>query len=189
MIKVIVWPAFILMVFIQWWIPGQMIWNKEKVLSKGKLYKFQSAPVDPNDPFRGKYIVLNFRENSLKLPAGTTTTYGQKVFVRFFKDAHDFAKIASISYEKPQGTDYLETTIDYTRNGEDSNLVFIKYPFDNYYMDEYKAPEAERIYTERIIDSTQRTYALVSILSGNAVIKDVFINDTSIHQIIRGMNR
>lgn len=54
-------------------------------------------------------------------------------------------------------------------------------------MDEYKAPKAEAAYRESTRDSTQKTYAVVSILNGDAVAKDVLINGQSIRQVIRQM--
>jgi hypothetical protein len=56
-------------------------------------------------------------------------------------------------------------------------------------MDEFKAPKAETVYRESTRDSTQKTYVVVSILNGDAVIKDVMINDQSIRQAIRKMDK
>src|SRR5690554_461138 len=56
--------AFILVAIIQLAVPAKMIWDKENVLKSGKEFKFETAPVDPTDPFRGKYIALNYKENT-----------------------------------------------------------------------------------------------------------------------------
>ncbi len=188
MIKSIVWIGFALLVIAQWLVPGQMIWKKEKVLAEGIAYKFQSAPIDPNDPFRGKYIVLNFKETSLTVKKDTSLDYGEKVYVTFSVNKEGFAIINTVSKTNPSKKDFLETTINYVSNENDSTTIFINYPFDKFYMDEYKAPRAEAIYRERNIDTSQKAYALVNLLNGDAVIKDVFINDESIHQIIRKVN-
>ncbi len=66
--KKIILISFALLVLLQIWTPAAMIWNREDVLRSGKAFKFRSAPVDPNDPFRGKYIILSFRENGFKNP-------------------------------------------------------------------------------------------------------------------------
>jgi hypothetical protein len=55
-------------------------------------------------------------------------------------------------------------------------------------MEEYKAPGAEKIYRERHTDTTQKTYAIVNIYNGEAIIKDVYINDTLINEVIRSRN-
>jgi uncharacterized membrane-anchored protein len=185
MTKAIVWIGFALLVLAQWMVPGRMIWAKEKVLAEGVSYKFQSAPIDPNDPFRGKYIVLNFKETSLTVAKDTSLDYGEKVYVTFSINKEGFAVINSVGKTKPSEKEYLETTINYTSTENDSTTIVIYYPFNKFYMDEYKAPKAEAVYRERNIDTTQKAYALVNLLYGDAVIKDVFINDSSILQIIR----
>lgn len=188
MLKHFVWPGFILLVLAQWFVPGQMIWNKEKVLDKGIPFKFESAPVDPADPFRGRYVVLNFKETSYQMKDSTSWIFGSRVFVSFINDKKGFAKIQSVSASRPAAKGYIEATVNYVTRENDTTTVFINYPVNNFYMEEYKAPQAESIYRESVIDSSQRTYALVNILDGDAVIKDVLINDSSIHEVIRQRN-
>lgn len=189
MLKSFVWPAFILMVLAQWWVPGQMIWYKQKVLDDGTSYKFLSAPVDPTDPFRGKFIILNFREDHITVAGNPDLPYGKKVYVGFVADKNGFARIQSVNETRPDRKDYLETTISFVSNKKDSADIYINYPFSMYYLEEYKAPQAEKIYRERIIDSSQKTYALVNLLNGDAVIKDVYVNDTLIQQVIKNRNQ
>ena len=55
-------------------------------------------------------------------------------------------------------------------------------------MDEYKAPNAETEYRKANMDSTQRIYAAVSILKGDAVIREVMINDKPIVEVINEAN-
>ena len=45
--------------------------------------------------------------------------------------------------------------------------------------------EAESIHRESLRDENQITYALVSIKNGDAVLKDVFIDATSIREIVK----
>ena len=61
----------------------------------------------------------------------------------------------------------------------------IEYPFDRFYMEETKAQAAEDMYRESIIDSTQVAYALVNIRNGEAVIRDVLINGTSVSDLVK----
>lgn len=55
--------AFIIITIVQWFVPGKMIWDKEAVLRKGKVFNFRTEPVDPSHPFKGRYIALSFKEN------------------------------------------------------------------------------------------------------------------------------
>jgi hypothetical protein len=50
-------------------------------------------------------------------------------------------------------------------------------------MEESKAPEAERIYADRLRDSTTRSYTAIRLWNGEGVIENVFINDSTIQQI------
>ena len=53
-------------------------------------------------------------------------------------------------------------------------------------MEESKAKPAEDIYRKynRRLDTINKTYAVVAVKDGKAVLKDVFINDKSIHYYI-----
>ena len=55
---------FVLVALAQLYVPAKMIWDQEDVLKNGSEYKFKTDPVDPNDPFRGKYITLSFDNNT-----------------------------------------------------------------------------------------------------------------------------
>jgi len=187
--KNIILPAFILLVFAQWLIPAQMIWQKDKVSSEGYLHRFQTAPVDPSDPFMGKYVALNFKETSKTMSHNKDRYNGLKIYVTFFTDNNGYAQIRDISRTIPLHTkDFLETTINYTVPEGDSDRIYINYPFNRFYMEEYKAKQAEGAYNNRSADTSNKTYALVSIHEGDAVIKDVFINDSSITDVIRKIN-
>src|SRR5690554_5714360 len=104
--KRIVLTAFVLVAIVQLAIPGKIIWDREKILETGKEFKFETAPVDPSDPFRGKYIVLDFKENSFEVESTTEWTDGTNAYVILKTDTKGFAKIESVSIEKP--TDNLD---------------------------------------------------------------------------------
>lgn len=182
--KKIILPAFILIVLLQLFIPAKMIFDREDVLNKGTEYKFKTAPIDPNDPFRGKYITLQYNENQIQIQDEKNWVSGETIYVLFSKDSVGFAKIKSVVKKKPNGFhDFLKAEIDYvTSNG--SNKLTIKYPFDRFYLEESKANETERIYMNSLSDSMQLTYALINIKDGDAVIKDVMINGKSIKELV-----
>lgn len=188
MLKSIILPGFILLVIAQWFVAGQMIWQRKKILSAGLSYKFETAPVDPSNPFLGKYIVMNFKENSLKLPGTTHFAYNSHVYVSFGIDKEGFAKIDSISVARPQKNYYLATNISYISKEKDSTTIFVNYPFTRYYMEEYKAPKAESIYNETRTGANLKTYALVKMYKGDAVIKNVYINDSLLNDVIQARN-
>src|SRR5688572_22584139 len=133
-------PAFILMVLAQLYVPASMIFQKERVITQGTAYKFRTAPIDPNDPFRGKYITLSFNENAVKVENAAEWNNADQVFVRLTTDADGYALIQSVTKDQPiNGNDYIQANIDYIIT-DTLSTVFIRYPFDRFYMEESKAP-------------------------------------------------
>jgi len=181
---------FAVMVLAQLAVPFKMIFDREKVLSEGKTFKFKTAPIDPSDPFRGKYVTLNFAENNFEVSDGTKWHNGQSVYVLLATDADGFAKIVDVVRELPAESDdcvkaklnYVATKKDSTKTIQELNL---EYPFERFYMEESKAPLAESMYWEVSRDTTKVTYASVNIQNGQAVLKDVFIGDVSIRELVK----
>lgn len=66
--KKILLLSFFLVAVVQLYVPSKMIWDREEVLRTGTEYKFRTAPIDPTDPFRGKYITLRFDDNTVDIP-------------------------------------------------------------------------------------------------------------------------
>ena len=177
--------AFIAMLIVQLLVPFTMILKHESVLQTGNVFKFKTAPIDPNDPFRGKYIRLNF-DNALTIYNSKVDFDGQEsAFVLLDKDADGFAKIKDVTKEEPDNReDYVKVKI-YHAYGSNHHRIRIIYPFDKFYMEETKAPEAE-IRSRRSFGNPDKkqSYALVAIKNGNAVLKDVIIDGRSVKDIV-----
>jgi uncharacterized membrane-anchored protein len=183
--KTILIPGFILMVALQLYIPVQMINRKEAILRNGKEFKFRTAPIDPTDVFRGKYITLSFQATSLNVTNAQDWNQGDPIFVLMGEDEKGYVKINSISKEKPVDEEnYVKASINYIAN-DTISYVSVDYPFDRFYMDEFKAQGAQVAYQEAAIDTNQVAYALVSIKDGDAVIKNVMIDDVPISEAVK----
>jgi uncharacterized membrane-anchored protein len=179
---------FILVALAQLYVPAKMIFDREDVLETGIEYKFRTAPIDPNDPFRGKYITLNYVDNTYLVRDNGSWVDGESVFVTLLNDKDGFAFIGAVSKEKPsESQNFLKTKMRMIHpNDFDSRIkLLIEYPFDRYYMGEFKANDAERAYNKSLQDTTRITYALVMIKNGEAVLKDVLIDGTSIEEIVK----
>jgi len=169
--------VFVLVAITQLAVPAKMILDQESILQNGKAFKFKVAPIDPTNPFRGKYITLYFDENRFKVIGDTLWAYNEPIFVELTVNENGFAKIKNVSKTMPQSGDFFKAKAQYYYRG-DSTLM-VDYPFHEYYMEESKAPEAERRYNETARDTTQRAYALVKVFQGEAALVDVLINDKS----------
>lgn len=179
--KKFILPAFILLAIIQLGLPVSMIIQKEQVLKTGKAFKFKTAPIDPYDPFRGKYITLSFEANTFTVPEESEWEYKSPVYVSLSTDESGFAKIAAVSKEKPTDTQDFVKAESWGKSFNDT-LLTVNYLFDRFYMEETKAPEAEEFYREAQADTSSLAYALVRVKNGDAVVENVFINDISIKE-------
>lgn len=178
--------AFAILVLVQWVLPGRTIWEKDQILKKGQSFKFKTEPVDPSNPFKGKYITLNFEQSSFADTVNRGLQSNDEVYVLFSHDHQGYAVIRDISAKEPQDTKaYVKARVYYISSEKDTITVHFNYPFDEYYMDEYKAPAAETIYRESTADTTSITYATVKILKGDAVIENVYIDDVPIRTLIK----
>jgi uncharacterized membrane-anchored protein len=175
--------AFVVVALAQLYVPAAMILEREDILSNGKEFRFRAAPVDPNDPFRGKFITLNYRNNSIVVKSENEWTMNENVYAILSKDRNGFAQIKSISREKPAGTqDFVMAKVG-NLIYNDTLQVIIEYPFVRFYMEENRAPRAEIEYNKVLQDSTRVTYALVRIKDGEAVLKDVMIDGVSLGRL------
>lgn len=182
--KKILLSVFILVALVQLFVPAKMILDREDILDMGKEYKFKTEPIDPNDPFSGKYITLRYEEDVTEIQNEKDWIRGEIIYVFLTTDNEGFAKIKSVSKENPtDNQDFLKTKVSHV-TGNGSNKLTIDYPFDRYYMEESKAYDAELTYRKSQLDTSQIAYALVSIKDGEAVLKDVLINGVSIREIV-----
>lgn len=182
--KPLILSLFILAAIAQLYVPTSMILDREDILEHGKVYKFRIQPVDPNDPMRGKYITLGFEDDYIEIQGDSSFLGVQEIFVIVEENDLGFATIKNINMDKPSDhMDYVKAKISHVSYYEDTARIYIQYPFDRYYMEEFKVPLAEEVYFESARDSTSVTWALVKIKDGEAVLQDVMIDGISIHEI------
>jgi len=173
--------AFIFTVLVQLSIPLKMIWDSEITEKEGAEFKFKTVPIDPNDPFRGKYIILDYAVSSYATN-DTTFENEEQVYIVLKKDAKGFAQAASVLHEEPQDeTNYVIAEVTHSYGGK----VNFEFPFDRFYMNENKAPEAEVAYDEYSRqEKAKPAYAVVAVKEGNAVVKDVVIDGMPIKEYV-----
>lgn len=184
--KSIFW-LFLLLALVQWAIPGNMIMEQETILKEGKAYNFETRPIDPADPFRGRYITLDFKENQFKMFKDSTWEEihnDQPIFVELGTDSAGFVKILNVHKTEPNA-DYLKVKDWYTwTDGNDTTRINLHYPFNRFYLEESKAPKAEEVYREARRDPSQQAWAVVKILNGQAVLEEVMLNGKPIIESI-----
>lgn len=182
--KKIIIPGFLLMCLLQLLLPAKMIFDQETLLTTGTEYKFRTRPVDPNDPFRGKYMTLSFLDNQFTLQDKTAEIYSGTVYVELTTDAAGFAQIKEVYKTRPGSGDYFEANVRYITETEQDKILHLAFPFNRYYMEEFKAPLAEDVYRNAHRDSSVISYALVHVKEGKTALKDVIIGHQSILELV-----
>lgn len=183
--KYLLVAAFAVVCLLQLGVPVSMILGRENVLEEGREFRFVTEPIDPNDPFRGKYVTLSFRDDFFETDTTQLWENGERVFVWLREDEEGFARISNLTKATPSdGADYLEAKVNYSNSAENGRqLVRISFPFNRLYMEETLAPAAETAYTEAVIDSTSLSWAVVIVHEGEAVLRDVLIDGVPIREV------
>lgn len=187
--KILIALAFFLVAAAQIYIPAEMINGREAVIANGRMFRFRTEPVDPADLLRGRFISLYFPNSYIQFAGDSSYTNEQYAYVLFGEDSEGLAKIKGISKEKPgEAHDYLKVRIT-THYQNDTTTIYFEYPFDRYYMEEYKAPKAEELYMDSIRDTLATTYAVVMIKDGEGVLTDVMINERPISELVEELTK
>ena len=160
---------FGLALFAQLAVPASMILKRERTLAHGQAFKFRTAPVDPYDAFRGRFVALGSDQHSPLPP-----------HVRLEEDADGFAKLAEILRDRADAAPYLTTKIQYVGG----NQVHLRLPFDRFYMDEDAAPAAEQAYWKYAAASNRNAYVQVRIEKGVAVLEDLYVAGQPIREYL-----
>lgn len=153
-------------------VPASMIGKREAALRTGAPYRFKTRPVDPHDPFRGRYVALQFEQDIAKLDCEQVER-GQKLYVEVTAGDDGFARLGKASKSRPESGDYIKVRAKYETGGGTVNVTL---PFDRYYMNESKASEAEAAYRVTNRGTNRNTFALVKVLDGMAVTEGLYID-------------
>lgn len=172
---------FLCLASIQIVTPLSMITRRESVLKNGVQFKFKTAPVDPYDAFRGRYVALRIEGDNVSRPKGVPLNYGQNVYALIAIDEQGFAKFSTLSTSKPQGVPYIQVKVRYV-SGDNVQLDL---PFDRYYMEEKAAPVTEEIYRQHSRQDKQDAYLLVRVKDGFAVIEELYVGGRRIEEAVR----
>ena len=176
----------------------------EMTLRQGIVCRFQTAPVDPFDAFRGQYVALDFsafRDSSRSgVLMDTSIPRGKWCYLQIGTDTNGFATIEKFSPKRDVVSPYLKARVKYswedyimepdengTRNSKRTGKYRIAFdlPFTRYYMPEHLAPQAEDAY-RRVNPSGQRNAAaVVRLWRGRAVIEDLEIEGIPVRTFLK----
>jgi uncharacterized membrane-anchored protein len=171
---------FVVVSLVQIAVPLSMIAHRERTLIEGEAFRFKTAPVDPYDAFRGRYVALRIEQSSVMTTNAAAYRHGQTVYALLEKDQNDFSRITGVSVDRPHGRPYVTAEVGYSY-GTNLNLNL---PFDRYYMSEDKAPKAESAYRRNSTRTNQNTFVTVRVMDGFAVLEELYIGGMPIKEYI-----
>jgi len=163
-------------------VPASFILRTERVLDKGTVYRFETAPVDPYDAFRGRYVALQFEQAVVPVSAaGEALPVGATAYARLTTDEEGFARIDNLTTRPPPDGDYFEVRV----RGSNPDAMRIELPFDRFYMPEELAPAAEAAYRRGQWDGNVESYAEVRVHRGRAVLAELYLDGVPIAEFVR----
>lgn len=181
---------FALVCAVQLAVPASLVLKHEQTRTHGVPWKFQTAPVDPADPFRGRYVRLSFAAERDPVPLADAgflyIRHDTRMYAELETDSNGFARLVRLHKERPVRGDYLDVFVRQMQPIEvedDQNLppaASIRLPFDRYYLPEDRAPQVEREYAEASRTAQANTYAEVRIRDGHAALVGLVLNGTPV---------
>jgi uncharacterized membrane-anchored protein len=170
-------------------LPIRTVMQHESVVTSGREYRFRTMLVDPYDPFRGRYVQLGFEETELSIDhLDPQPEAGERVYARIETGADGFARLTDASIDPPERGDYLRVDIRWV--GADDDIARVDLPFDRYYMNEDAAPEAERVFRERVGtrgddgEMDDGDFVIVRVEKGIAVLESLYVDDQPIEALL-----
>jgi uncharacterized membrane-anchored protein len=160
---------FLVVALAQITVPASMIWKRQRTLREGRLWKFRTAPVDPVDAMRGRYLVLRFEAESFT--TAKALPYRGAVYVKLKEDADGFAVVDQADETPIEGDNVIKAEIlsYYDR------MAHVRFPFDRLWVTEASAPAAEKAYAEHSRREKVDAYTTVRVTAGDAGIEELYI--------------
>ncbi|HOW98165.1 MAG TPA: GDYXXLXY domain-containing protein [Kiritimatiellia bacterium] len=167
----------------QWVAATWKIAERELILRLGHVYKFKTAPMDPVDAFRGRYVAVRVEQNTAPFEGPWTRKQGGWFFAELAVGEDGFARFVRLHRRPPAGAPAIRTRIASFNVQEQK--AWLNLPLDRFYMSERQAPEAERAYREHSRQDAQDAWLAVRVWRGRAAIENLYIGDRPILDVVR----
>lgn len=150
-------------------VPIYIIFSSEAILEKGHQHKLHLEGYDPFDPFRGKYLMLNYDFSS---PCEEGMKEGDNGYVVLEKDETGFSHFAMVTFQKPNHSDYVKCKVKYVYDNKAEIEVA---NIGKYFINEAKAKSAEDLLVEAVQGNSEGAYAIIRVLDGECRLEEVYI--------------
>ncbi|MCK5769152.1 GDYXXLXY domain-containing protein [Algiphilus sp.] len=155
----------------QWALPVGQIVRLQGVIEHGTPYRFRTAPVDPADPFRGRYVALRFAADRIAVPENADYDPDRRYYAPIAVADDGFAQLRRPLPAPPAHGDWLPVTVSARL---DAGHVRVALPLDRFYLEEGLAPRAEALL--RDAPETRAVWADVRVRDGRAVIAALVVD-------------
>lgn len=174
-------------------VPVYVAVSSQNVLNNGKFYKFKPMAYDPFDPFRGKFLRVNYETNNI--PTKFDFEEDETAYVSIGVDEEGYAFFEEVFKSPPKKKDYLKTTVEWSGlnaqirreiemaiDSDEFNLesvdtrssVNIEIPdnMNKYFINEDDALRAEKVFREE----QENIYIGVRILDGEVRLENIYVH-------------
>ena len=172
--------AFAALCLVQAAIPVSMIARYERTLHGGTSFKVRALPVDPIDPFRGRYVVFRLGFE----PVALETSFAGPVWVELAEAADGFAQAGTVSKSRPAGGHYVQAQAVPLEWGAGAVTTRLDLPQDRYYMDEAKAPRAEVAARAQGRPGARNTWVTLRVRDGVAAVEHLWIDGVTVEEYL-----
>jgi uncharacterized membrane-anchored protein len=169
---------FVLVALAQLSVPAVMAWNRVQTLAHGRVWKFKTAPIDPEDAVRGRYVRLSYDVDRFtgneKFPSGDT------IYAVLKENAEGFAEVDRLTNKSGSGDNFVK--VESWWGSDRQNIAF---PFNQYWVTERDAPAAEKAYAENSRRGQQNAFVTVRVRNGDAALEQLYIDNQPLRDYLR----
>jgi len=176
--KALLLTLFIAVAILQAAMPLYMAWRWENILQTGRQFYWQTAPIDPYDAFKGRYVSLRFKENTAPIIDNADIASERMVYAVIAENDAGQAYISGVTANRPAQGAYVK--VKAYRQFNDNAYVIL--PFTRYYLPEDMAPAAEAAYRD---NAGKAGVATIRIKDGYGVVEQLYIGDKTLLEFLR----
>lgn len=192
--KSLLLTVFILVAVAQLLVPKYMISNLAGFAQTGKEFKFKIRHQRTDSPARGnigttmegRFIWLQFEENRYKGEDTRNLNLSRAVYVVLSSDSLGFAKIQSITQNKPAtSSDWLKVRAYKNFRDSDTSSLVVNFPFNNYYIEDKDIKDTEERLTRKLKDQESLICLNIFIKENHFRIDDLFVDGMSFKDFVK----
>lgn len=144
--------VIMLAIFLQLAALSWMALSREYILQTGQQVKFQTAPIDPRDLFRGDFVRLNYAMS--EVPAEMLSPEidrdklkkGDTLFAVLNQSSNGIASLASLQQSKPANNQLFikgRVTSSWITSASAKKVIRLKYGIEQYFVEQGKGLDIE----------------------------------------------